>query len=116
MKILKKFWTKLNKISLLKLWFISLIVKLFDNGTTYYCVSKLGFEAEGNPILRWSMDKFGLDIALLVNYIVFAILTFLLCKFYSRNFLLFIIIISSIVVTFNTIGSLLVFFDYVKPV
>jgi len=87
------------------------MVKLLDNGTTYYFISKIGSEAEGNPIVRWSVDTFGLDAALLVNYIMFVIITFLLYKFNGRITLLLIILLLSIVVISNSIASIFIFIN-----
>ena len=89
-------------MSIKKIWIISLICKFFDVATTYYFITKQGVSFEGNPIVRWSIGQLGLESALIINYLLFAIIAYTFYKSKAKKGLLAIAIVIGAVAIYNT--------------
>ena len=53
-----------------RLYALSLLFKSYDILTTTIAVSINGLHVEANPLIRLSIDHLGLDVAMLLNFIV----------------------------------------------
>lgn len=89
-----------------------LVLKSIDIATTYYVLSRVGIESELNPIVKWTMECFGLELALCLNVLVFSWIFLAMCIFtthYNRKlvFVLSILIYSCVAIN-NLYGVFLV--------
>jgi len=77
---MKKTLNTITNINI-KFWFVAnLILKFFDLGTTYYFVKKTDSGSELNPVVRWSFNVFGIELASVLLFCIVAFLAFRIYK------------------------------------
>ena len=92
----------------MKKWFwINIILKMFDIGTTYYCVKLQGFRVEKNPLVRWLFEHMGLDLASISVLIFFAFLMYILYQKGAETMLKIIATLMTLVALNNFIHIIL---------
>lgn len=94
----------------LKQWLqLNLFIKLYDVSTTGYLVERFGLEGEANPIVKWTMQEWGLANALLANFAWAGLLCFILYISKQKTWLKATALVMSPVLVINGYSMLLAF-------
>lgn len=103
------------KFTTLQLYISFLIFKLLDVATTFYFLTYTNIP-EGNPIVTLMFETIGLNLGLIVNFVVAAFATYILYKMSIRSgnkISLYLVNVLGILVVINNIIGI-AFFHYLK--
>jgi len=90
-----------------RLFAFNVLLKSNDILTTTLAVVLHGVEAEGNPIVKYSIESLGLAPAMLLNFVVFYLMVVSLAHKKSVGFLMTVAFLSASVVVNNIIGLMI---------
>jgi hypothetical protein len=87
-----------------QLCIISLVLKLIDIITTICIISRDGYKAESNPIVRYMIEYCGLYPGLIINGIIFSLMMMVLYNRRIKGLLIVSVVMMLIIVIINIIN------------
>ncbi len=83
---------------------LAMVGKLGDLLTTIYFVERWGSQMEGNPLVRWTIQKWGLPTAMVANFMFFFVIVLMQATGPKPHWIKYLTYMMFAVIIWNLIG------------